>query len=149
MRVITVLITVLLFAATADAARHKTVSARNDSSRHRLDAAARHRIAATVTAYTPAPRENGGRGTKSGTAIGTRIRPGIVAVSRDLLRQGWSYGDKVHIEGLGVFIIEDTMHQRFRRSIDVAVVNTAAAEKIGRRRDIVVTLLEDGARNGS
>jgi len=141
MRVITVIITVLLFAATADAARHKTVSTRNISSRHR--------IAATVTAYTPNPRENGGRGTKSGTAIGTRIRPGIVAVSRDLLRQGWSYGDKVHIEGLGVFIIEDTMHQRFRRSLDVAVMNTAAAEKIGRRRDIVVTLLEGGAGNGS
>ena len=156
MRVITVLITVLLFAATADASRHKTVSPRNISSRHRvaanrhhLAAANRHRIAATVTAYTPAPRENGGRGTKSGTAIGTRIRPGIVAVSRDLLRQGWSYGDRVHIEGLGVFIIEDTMHQRYRRSIDVAVPNLAAAEKIGKRRDIVVTLLEETIENGS
>ncbi|MHC1791263.1 3D domain-containing protein [Solidesulfovibrio sp.] len=141
MRVITVIIAVLLFAATADSSTHKNVSVRNLS--------AKQRIAATVTAYTPDPRENGGRGTKSGTAIGTRIRPGIVAVSRDLLRSGWSFGDKVHIDGLGVFIIEDTMHQRHRRTIDVAVPNTAAAKKIGKRRDIVVTLLEGGSRLGS
>jgi len=141
MRVITVVIAVFLFAATAHATKHKNVSIRNHSSRPR--------IAATVTAYTPDPRENGGKGTKSGTAIGTRIRPGIVAVSRDLLRQGWSYGDKVHIEGLGVFTIEDTMHQRYRRSIDVAVPNHAAAEKIGKRRDIVVTLLEGNSEQGS
>lgn len=141
MRVIAVVITVLFFAATANASQHKNVSIRNISSKQR--------IAATVTAYTPDPRENGGPGTKSGTAIGTRIRPGIVAVSRDLLRQGWDYGDKVHIQGLGVFTIEDTMHQRYRRSIDVAVPNTAAAEKIGRRRDIVVTLLEGGSKTRS
>lgn len=140
MRVVIALITVFLLTATAEASKHKTVHARNNSSRHR--------IAATVTAYTPAPRENGGRGTKSGTAIGTRIRPGIVAVSRDLLRSGWSFGDKVHIEGLGVFTIEDTMHQRYRHSIDVAVPNMAAAEKIGKRRDIVVTLLEGESGTG-
>ena len=141
MRVITVFFAVFLFAATANASTGKEVSSRNKSSRNR--------IAATVTAYTPAPRENGGRGTKSGTAIGTRIRPGIVAVSRDLLRSGWSFGDKVHIEGLGVFIIEDTMHQRHRRTIDVAVPNLVEAGKIGKRRDIVVTLLEGGSRTGS
>ena len=141
MRVITVILAVLLFAATANASTGKEVSSRNKSSRNR--------IAATVTAYTPAPRENGGRGTKSGTAIGTRIRPGIVAVSRDLLRSGWSFGDKVHIEGLGVFIIEDTMHQRHRRTIDVAVPSLVEAEKIGKRRDIVVTLLEGRSRTGS
>ena len=103
-------------------------------------------IAATVTAYTPSPRENGGPGTKSGTALGTPIRPGIVAVSRDLLRSGWDFGDKIHIEGLGVFIIEDTMHQRFRRTIDVAVPDMTAARKIGVLRDIAVTLLEGPQR---
>jgi 3D (Asp-Asp-Asp) domain-containing protein len=140
MRVLTLILAVLLYAGTAYASTHKTVSIRNISSKQR--------IAATVTAYTPAPRENGGRGTKSGTAIGTRIRPGIVAVSRDLLRSGWSFGDKIHIEGLGVFTIEDTMHQRHRRTIDVAVPNMAEAEKIGKRRDIVVTLLEGGQQAG-
>lgn len=134
MRVITVIIALFLSAATAQAATNKTISFRNKF--------AKASISATVTAYTPAPRENNGRGKKSGTAIGTRIRPGIVAVSRDLLRSGWDFGDKVHIEGLGVFIIEDTMHHRFRRTIDVAVPNMAEAQKIGKRRDIEVTLLE-------
>lgn len=106
-------------------------------------------ITATITAYTPAPRENMGRGTTSATAIGTPIRPGIVAVSRDLLRSGWDYGDKVHIKGLGVFIIEDTMHRRFRRTIDVAVPTVAAARKIGVLRGIKVTLLEKAATPGS
>ncbi len=134
MRVLTVLIALLISASAAQASTHKYISIRNLSNKQR--------IAATVTAYTPDPRENGGKGKKSGTAIGTRIRPGIVAVSRDLLKSGWNFGDKVHIEGLGVFTIEDTMHQRHHRSIDVAVPDRKAAEKIGKRRAIVVTLLE-------
>jgi 3D (Asp-Asp-Asp) domain-containing protein len=135
MKVITVLIAVFLCTTTAYSSTHKNVSVRNISNKQR--------IAATVTAYTPDPRENGGKGKKSGTAIGTRIRPGIVAVSRDLLKSGWNFGDKVHIEGLGVFTIEDTMHQRHSRTIDVAVPNKSEAQKIGKRRAIVVTLLED------
>ena len=134
MRVLTVLIALLVSVTAAQASTHKNISISNLSNKQR--------IAATVTAYTPDPRENGGKGKKSGTAIGTRIRPGIVAVSRDLLKSGWNYGDKVHIEGLGVFTIEDTMHQRHRRTIDVAVPDRKEAAKIGKRRAIVVTLLE-------
>jgi len=134
MRVIAAIFAVFLYATTAYAAPHKNISSENKISKKR--------ISATVTAYTPAPRENGGRGKKSGTAIGTRIRPGIVAVSRDLLHSGWRFGSKVHIKGLGVFTIEDTMHQRFRQAIDVAVPDVAAARKIGKLKNIEVTLLE-------
>lgn len=134
MRVVTVFFAVFLCAVTAHSATSKNISLGNNPRQKS--------ISATVTAYTPAPRENGGRGTKSGTALGTRIRPGIVAVSRDLLRAGWDFGDKVHIKGLGVFIIEDTMHQRFRRTIDVAVPNMTEAQKIGKMTAIEVTLLE-------
>uniref|UniRef100_I2PXF9 3D domain-containing protein n=1 Tax=Desulfovibrio sp. U5L TaxID=596152 RepID=I2PXF9_9BACT len=136
MKVITVLFAALLFAATSIASTNTSISTRNIPSKKS--------ISATITAYTPDPRENGGPGTKSGTAIGTPIRSGIVAVSRDLLRSGWDYGNKVHIKGLGVFIIEDTMHQRYRRTIDVAVPDMASAQKIGKMTDIEVTLLEDG-----
>lgn len=134
MKVTTIILAAVLFAFTAHASSHKTVSSGNNLSGKR--------IRATITVYTPSPRENNGPGTKSGTAIGTRIRPGIVAVSRDLLRAGWDFGDKVRIQGLGIFTIEDTMHQRFRRTIDVAVPNLAAAQKIGKRYNIEVTLLE-------
>lgn len=122
----------------AHAASHKTLSIKTFHPNKS--------ITATITAYTPAPRENLGRGRKVGTAIGTAIRPGIVAVSRDLLDAGWDFGDKVHIQGLGTFIIEDTMHQRFRRTIDVAVPDMAAARRIGTQRGLTVTLLERPGR---
>lgn len=98
-------------------------------------------IRATVTAYTPDPRENGGAGTVSGTALGTAVRPGIVAVSRDLLRDGWRYGGRIFIEGLGVFTIEDTMHPRHVRRIDVAVRDRGEALRIGRLDGRRVSLL--------
>jgi len=138
LRVFTFAIAFLMTGMTAHAATHKVHSYKNLHPKKT--------ITATVTAYTPAPRENLGRGRKSGTAIGTAIRPGIVAVSRDLLQSGWDFGDRVHIKGLGVFIIEDTMHQRFRRTIDVAVPDLAAARKIGSLRRIEVTLLERATR---
>jgi len=141
MRVFVFFVMAITLAVTVEASQAKKVVLGKYSPKKR--------IAATVTAYTPSPRENGGPGTKSGTALGTPIRPGIVAVSRDLLRSGWDFGDKIHIEGLGVFIIEDTMHQRFRRTIDVAVPNMAAARKIGKMTGIEVTLLESAAGSES
>ena len=138
MRVLTFTLAFVLTGLTAHAATHKTFTSHSHLPKKS--------ITATVTAYTPAPRENRGRGRRSGTAIGTSVRPGIVAVSRDLLHSGWDFGDKVHIKGLGVFIIEDTMHERFRRTIDVAVADMAAARKIGTLRGIEVTLLERGSR---
>ncbi len=134
MRVFVFAMATLALAVTVEASQSRNISLGKLSPKKRIEA--------TVTAYTPDPRENGGRGSRTGTALGTPIRPGIVAVSRDLLRSGWDFGDKIHIEGLGVFTIEDTMHQRFRRTIDVAVPNRAAAQKIGRMRNIEVTLLE-------
>jgi len=98
-------------------------------------------IQATITAYTDSPRENLGAGKPSGTAIGTRVRPGIVAVSRDLLRSGWQFGKKVYIEDLGVFIIEDTMAPRFSKRIDVAVSDMHHARRIGKRTGKRVILL--------
>lgn len=134
MRVLIFSLAFILLSMASQASTNKTISGRK--------LLPKKTITATITAYTPDPRENLGRGRKAATAIGTPIRPGIVAVSRDLLHSGWDFGDRIHIEGLGVFIIEDTMHQRFRRTIDVAVTDVNAARKIGRMRNIEVTLLE-------
>jgi len=134
MKVLVFSLAFILLSMTSMASTSKTVSSRK--------LLAKKTINATITAYTPSPRENRGRGRKSATAIGTPIRPGIVAVSRDLLHAGWDFGDRIHIKGLGVFTIEDTMHQRFRRTIDVAVPDLDAARKIGLMRNIEVTLLE-------
>ncbi len=99
-------------------------------------------IQATITAYTDDPRENNGIGNAVGTAMGTKVRPGIVAVSRDLLKSGWKLGDKLFIEGLGVFSIEDTMHARWKKRIDVAVAGKRDANKIGLIKNRLVVLLK-------
>ena len=54
------------------------------------------------------------------TAMGTTPRAGVIALSRDLLREytpgaPFRYGDRVFLEGHGEFIVEDTMHPRWTR----------------------------------
>lgn len=72
------------------------------------------------------------------TATGTPVRRGIIALSRDLLRQfnpaapfGW--GDRVHVEGLGEFIVEDTMSGRFARRADIWFPDSVSAAAWGIR----------------
>jgi 3D (Asp-Asp-Asp) domain-containing protein len=72
------------------------------------------------------------------TASNTRTRPGIVALSRDLLRRynpaaPFSFGDVVHISGLGDFIVEDSMHWRWRRRIDIWFPAPHLAWRFGKR----------------
>lgn len=73
------------------------------------------------------------------TAWGTTPRPGVIALSRDLLREytpgaPFRYGDRVFIDGHGEFIVEDTMHQRWTRRVDLWAKNDLDAIHFGRRR---------------
>ncbi len=52
-------------------------------------------------------------------AWGDRVRPGIIAVSRDLEGLGLTRGQEVHIEGHGKMIVLDRMHRRKRNQIDI------------------------------
>lgn len=65
------------------------------------------------------------------TSIGERTNPSGVAVSRDLLTR-WggplNYGDYLYIEGVGIKRVNDCMHERHVKSIDVWV-NTYKEEK--------------------
>ena len=94
------------------------------------------------------------------TATGSRVRFGVVALSRDLLRR-IPYGSKVLIEDLGtwkngqgrgshrrmlsrmVFIVEDTMHPRKAGTLDVWFPARSQAIKWGARR-IKITVIEYG-----
>ena len=71
------------------------------------------------------------------TAIGSQTRPGIVAISRDLLAGSIPYGSLVRLKDLGgyrgggygkfqdkldaqgLFIVEDTLHRRKTQQVDV------------------------------
>lgn len=74
------------------------------------------------------------------TATGTRTRPGVVALSRDLLRQ-FPYGSRVQIQDLSgrynfgnrVFMVEDTMAARKTGSIDIWMPNYSQAIAFGAR----------------
>ena len=52
-------------------------------------------------------------------AWGDRIRPGIIAVSRDLESLGLTRGQEVLVEGLGKRVVMDRMHRRKKNQIDI------------------------------
>lgn len=77
------------------------------------------------------------------TATGTRTRPGVVALSRDMLRL-FPYGSKIMIEDLSgryngllrgrVFSVEDTMAARKTRSLDIWMTTRSQALQFGARQ---------------
>lgn len=75
------------------------------------------------------------------TATGTRTRPGVVALSRDMLRL-FPYGTRVRITPLNgshpyvngrVFIVEDTMHARKTGQVDIWMPTRSQAMQWGVR----------------
>jgi len=72
------------------------------------------------------------------TATGTRVRPGVIALSRDLLRV-FPYGTRVTLHDSAgllngrVFIVEDTMNVRMANTIDIWMGSRAQALRWGAR----------------
>lgn len=92
--------------------------------------------AVTVTAYSS--HEGQCDSTPHLTASGARVRRGVIALSRDLLRHfnptaPFNWGDRVHVEGLGEFIVEDTMSGRYERRADIWLPDSASAMAWGVR----------------
>lgn len=82
------------------------------------------------------------------TATGTRTRPGVVALSRDMLRL-FPYGTRLRIQDLSgrhpyvngrIFVVEDTMHARKRNQIDVWMPTRSQAMSWG-VRNVRVTVV--------
>lgn len=80
------------------------------------------------------------------TATGTRTRPGVIALSRDLLRV-FPYGTRVTLaDPTGkfnsllkgrIFVVEDTMNARKYNSVDVWMQSYNQAMKFGVRNLII------------
>lgn len=86
----------------------------------------------TVTAYNPVEEQ-----TDSDPLIAAsmrKVREGTVAVSRDLFDQGWVFGKKIRIEGLGIFEINDLMNKRYTKRVDVFMWDEGQARKFGKRK---------------
>jgi 3D (Asp-Asp-Asp) domain-containing protein len=76
------------------------------------------------------------------TAANTATRPGVIALSRDLLRRytpgaPFEFGDVVHLSGIGDFIVEDSMNERWERRADIWFESLADARHFGRRRVVL------------
>lgn len=72
------------------------------------------------------------------TAFGDSLKPGIkcIAVSRNLLNEGFEHNTQVKIEGLeGIYLVKDKMNKRYRDKIDIYMgVDVKAARKWGRKK---------------
>ena len=102
---------------------------------------AKNATRATITAYTPSKDECGDD--PKLTASMQKVKPGQVAVSRDLLEQGWSFGKRVYIENHGIFTIADLMHKRHINTVDILLFSKSDAKKFGIKHDTLVVLLEE------
>ncbi len=94
------------------------------------------RYTCTVTFYTPSVDETDD--TPFITASGQRVRLGICAISRDLEEIGFTFGKTIYVEGLGSFEIQDRMHSRWRKRIDILVMSKREARQLGKIENVSV-----------
>jgi 3D (Asp-Asp-Asp) domain-containing protein len=85
------------------------------------------------------------------TAANTPPRPGVLALSQDLLREytpgaPFSFGDRVHVYGVGYFLVEDSMNSRWTNRIDIWFPSRDEAVRFGIRQVVLSTTMDDGAR---
>jgi len=94
-------------------------------------------VPVVITAYNPVVTQTDS--TPTITASNKRVRPGIVALSRDLEEEFcFKFGDTVVIEDHGSFVFEDRMNKRWTRRVDILMISRAAARKFGVQRSFLV-----------
>jgi 3D (Asp-Asp-Asp) domain-containing protein len=95
----------------------------------------------TVTAYSY-PDAYCPSSSKGRTASGTRVKEGILAVSRDIEeRMNLGFGDQVLLHGLGVFEFQDRMSSRMKKKADIYMSCRQKAGRFGVRRYVVLVKL--------
>lgn len=126
---------VLLALQSSNIAPYKTISNQPIAARRTRARS----IIARATAYNSLASQTDS--TPHITATGTRTRPGVIALSRDLLKV-FPYGTRVHIQDLTgkynfknrIFIVEDTMNKRKRNSVDIWMYSYRSAIQFGARK---------------
>lgn len=94
-------------------------------------------IAVTVTSYNPTKRQCGNN--KMLGANDELVTPGVLAISRDLAtKYGLKFGDKVMLEGYGMFTVGDYMHPRFTKRVDILSLIPGWSNKFGLKRNILL-----------
>ncbi len=83
-------------------------------------------------------------------AWGDELRPGmkVLAVSRDLLRDGLTYGTQVRIEGLkGLYVVMDKMNKRWSRKIDIYMGDNVDAARQWGVREVTISWQDPAAES--
>ena len=102
----------------------------------------------TATVYNAVPEQTDN--TPFLTASGSIINPDCPethrwgAVSQDMLKEGWEFGECIEVRGAGnldgVWQIQDVMNRRYKKSIDFLVENS---RKSGKWRDVKIRITSD------
>jgi 3D (Asp-Asp-Asp) domain-containing protein len=93
-------------------------------------------IKLVATGYSSCPSETDS--TPFTTAANTNTRPGVIALSRDLLQPytpdaPFSFGDRVYLDNLGEFVVEDSMNRRWKNRADIWFPSKREALLFGKR----------------
>jgi 3D (Asp-Asp-Asp) domain-containing protein len=97
-------------------------------------------LSVTVSGYTSRTCETDS--TPNITASMTSTRRGVIALSRDLIRRytpgaPFEFGDVVHLAGIGDFVVEDSMNERWTRRADIWFESIDEARHFGRRHGML------------
>lgn len=87
-------------------------------------------IKIAVTAYTLKECYHN----KGQTASGEFVKPGMIAVSRDLERKGLKLGTKIKISDMGTFVVKDRTSRKNRGNVDIYMHSYKKALRFGRQK---------------
>ena len=99
-----------------------------------------HQMEVTATAYNSHKSQT--LGNPLIAAWGDTLKPGskAIAVSRDLLDSGLTYGVTVNINGLpGKYVVTDKMHRRWTKKIDIYMGNNRDSALNWGIKDVMIT----------
>lgn len=92
-----------------------------------------------MTSYTNAIDET--NEDNENTACLTKPTVGSIAVSQDLYYKGWTCGKRIHVKGLGIFIIKDVMNIKWKNRIDIVKNTKREAFQFGIKYNVKAVLL--------
>jgi 3D (Asp-Asp-Asp) domain-containing protein len=79
------------------------------------------------------------------TASNKKVRQGVIALSRDLLRRynpdaPFTWGDLIYLQGVGEFVVEDSMNARYTNRADIWFPDRKSAARWGIQETTLIAI---------